>query len=124
MSMRKNRVIYFPLILPILALLFWSIFFFEGETKYNKTISELNNKKIGGIVLKSNELNRGFHLIEISDKISNCKLIYNLPKSWFFKENNILIGDSVSKEAKSETMTFYKKSKGRFQKCCEYEIGM
>ncbi len=124
MTMRKNRMIYFPLILPILALLFWSIFFFEGEKKYNKTISELNNKKISGFVLKSNEVNRGFHLIEISDKITNCKLIYKLPKSWFFKENNIIIGDSVSKEAKSEIMTFYKKSKGRFQKCCEYEIGM
>lgn len=117
-------MIYLPLLLPLLGIIFWGIYFWKGENKFDKMVSEFTNKKIDGIVSFSKEGSRGFHLIEIADKISDSTLKYNVPKSWFFKENGIKIGDSVSKESNSKTMTFYKAKNGVFEKCCDYEIGM
>lgn len=122
--MKKNKMIFIPLILPLLAFLFWGVFFWKGEKKFDKMTLEFTNKKINGIISKSNEKNRGFHLLEIYDKTNNSTLSYSLPKSWFFKENKIQVGDSVSKEANSKIMIFYKNKNGTFEKCCEYEIGM
>lgn len=115
---------YLPLLLPILALIFWVLYFWMGEKKFDEMTLEFTNKRIKGIIVKSNEKNRGFHFLEIKEKSTNSRFHYSLPKSWFFIENNIQVGDSVSKEAKSNVMTFFKYKNGKFIKCCDYEIGM
>ena len=122
--MKKSKMIYLPLLLPLLGVIFWSIYFSKGENKFEEMVSQFTNKKIDGIVLYSKEGTRGFFLIEIADKLSDSTLKYNVPKSWFFKENDIKIGDSVSKKSNSKIMTFYKVKNGVFEKCCDYEIGM
>ncbi len=58
-------------------------------------VEEFTYRKINGIVIKSNEKDRGFHLIEINDHLSDSVLKYSVPKSWFFKENKIQIGECM-----------------------------
>ncbi len=93
--MKKNKMIYLPLLLPLLGVIFWGIFFWKGENKYGKMVEKFTSRKINGIVIKSNEKDRGFHLIEINDHLSDSVLKYSVPKSWFFKENKIQIGECM-----------------------------
>lgn len=122
--MKLSKKIYLQLLLFLSVGIFWSIYFWNGNIKFGKLVSEFTNRKIDGIVTYSEVGTRGFHFIEIADNLSDSTLIYNLPKSWFFKENKIIKGDSVSKEWNSRLMTFYKFKNGTYEKCCEYEIGM
>lgn len=122
--MRLNKTIYTPLLIFIAAIIFWGIFFFNGDGKFDKMVSDFTARQINGTITFSSEKGRGFYLLEINDKVSDTDLKFSVPKSWFFKENNIQVGDSVSKEANSKKMTFFKNSDGSFEKCCEYEIGM
>lgn len=122
--MKKTKMIYLPLLLPVVAIFFWGIFFLKGDNKFDKMVADFSKRKFNGVILKSQEKDRGFHIIEIKDEISNSLLEYNIPKSWFFKENNIQPGDRVSKEPNSKIMTFYKFKNDRYEKCCDYELGM
>lgn len=65
-------------------------------------------------------MNRGINSIQLStsDKVPNLRI------GWEIEKYNIQIGDSVSKEANSKIMVFYKLKSGVYVKYCEYEIGM
>ncbi len=122
--MKKSKLIYLPLLIPFIGGIFWCIYFIEGGNKFDKMVLQFTSKKIEGRISYSKKGTRGFHILEISDRLSNSTLKYNLPKSWFFKENNILNEDSVSKKSNTPVMTIYKLKNGIYEKCCDYEIGM
>jgi len=108
-------------------MLFFSIvavYFWYGEKRYNKMVADFTRRKIDGLVVKSVMGLRGFYYLDIKDNISNDTLKYYLPKSWFFRDNHIATGDSVSKQMNNKVMEFYKLKDRVFEKCCKYEIGM
>jgi hypothetical protein len=120
--MNKNWMILLPLMMALFGIIFWTIFFWIGGYKFAKMVQDFTEREFRGIVIISSEQHRGFHFIKIKDYVSDSTLEYSVPGSWFFKENNIRIGDSVSKEINNKTMTFYKLKNGFFEKCCEYEL--
>lgn len=121
--MRKDIIItVIQLVVLLLGVLFFGIYFYNGETKYNKMCDDFTERRFNGLVVKSIAEGRGFYLIEINDEISDSTLQYTVPKSWFFKNNDIKIGDSVCKKVDSRIMTFYKRKSNVYEKCCEYEL--
>lgn len=120
--MKNSKLIYWPLSLPLIVIFIGLIYFYNGEKKYNKMVDDYQEKEIKGLIINLKEEGRGDHLLEINDKVSNKVLKYSLPVSWEIKEYGIQNGDSVSKEANSKTITFYKNEGGVYIKLCDFEL--
>jgi len=111
-----------PYILPVTIIIVMAVYLIVGTIKYGKMIDDIVNRQIIGVITLAREEGRGFFLIEINDEISHKTLCYSLRKSWFFKENNIKVGDKVDKAGYSTTLNFYTKINEQFEKCCDYQI--
>lgn len=98
-------------------------FFLHGMNEYKKMEKDFISRNIEGRISSVEDAERGFYCIRIEDKVAKKSLLYQLPQSFFFKENKIRKGDSVSKEMNSTIMTFYKFDKGIYKECCDYKIG-
>ncbi len=98
------------------------VFFTINAIKYDHMLETLQNSEFNGLIKDSKKEPRDFYYIMIKDNISKTCLKYSLPTSWFFLVNKIQIGDSVSKNANSKMITFYKLKNGVFEKCCDYEV--
>lgn len=110
------------LIYAIFGLIFLSaaIFFIHKGRWYNNKLIEFEKREVSGRIINLKKLTKGFYAIKLSSEMP----LPNLRIGWEIEEYNIQIGDSVSKEANSKLMTFYKFKNGAYEKCCEYEIGM
>lgn len=97
------------------------IFIANNQIRHNKELKLFISKGIYGSITKLNDLSRGTYSIEIKQD----NFIYetpSLPIAWEIKEYNIQVGDSISKEANSKAITFYKVKNSSYKKCCEYEM--
>lgn len=117
------KYVIFFIVLFLISIIFAIIFFRNNYVEYKKEITELIEKEIQGKIKNLKNENRGSYYIEISTLNGDIK-IHSLPIAWEIEKYNIQIGDSVSKEANSKIMSFYKAKNGVFEKCCDYEIGM
>jgi hypothetical protein len=117
------KYIIFFITLFLISIVFAIVFFRNNYLKHENVITELIEKEIQGKIKGLKNENRGSYYIEISTLNGDIK-IHSLPIAWEIEEYNIQIADSVSKEANSKIMTFYKFKNGAYEKCCEYEIGM
>ena len=98
------------------------VFFTVNASKYDDKLEALQKSEFNGLIKDTKKETRGFYYIMIKDNISKTFLKYSLPSDWFFLENKIQSGDSVSKNANSKMITFYKLKNGVFEKCCDYEV--
>lgn len=109
------------IIILIAILLIWVIFSFSFFRKnylhQKREIKRLKSQKINGQINILENKNRGSYNLQIGNyKINSLPIAYEVDKY------NIQLGDSVSKEANSTLMIFYKNKNGSFEKYCEYEI--
>jgi len=110
------------IVLMLIALPILGIFEYHEFTAYQKELKEIQLKKFAGKIIELNDRG-GLCVITINDKVSNMDLKCDLDaKSGFFDENQIGVGDSLSKEANNSHLTFYKPYQGKFVKCCEFNI--
>src|SRR5690242_7646803 len=98
------------------AIIIGLVFFIHNYYQYQYDLKLIIAKDIKAIVTKSKEESRGFFNIELENN-NGVKIRYSLPQSWFFLKNHIQAQDSVSKEANSKIMTFYKLKDGVYEKC-------
>lgn len=92
--------------------------------KLSKHIDEMHfliKTEIKGTILVLKNEQRGSYYIEIKSKNINHK-IHSLPIAWEVDEYDIKVGDSISKEADSRMMFFYKTNNGINRKYCEFKI--
>lgn len=115
---RYNKVLLYVFFIAILcAVVFLRNKYSEARAAENTIIS----MKIEGVIVYSKDISRGtqyFEILNRKDSIVKC----TLHVSSFFKENNIGLNDSISKEGNSEIMLFYKYSSSGYRRCCECDI--
>jgi len=93
------------------------LFFIKKNKTHNREIKELIRMELNGRINILENINRGSYNL----KIGTYK-IHSLPIAFEIEKYNIQIGDSVSKEANSRIIKFYKNKNGVFEKYCEYNI--
>ena len=97
------------------------VFFTRNYLSYKEELNSLIAKEINGHIVALKDENRGSYYIEI-ETLKETYKIHSLPIAWEIKEYNIQVGDSISKEANSKTMIFYKLKDGIYKECCKYKI--
>ena len=117
------KYIVFFVALFLISIILGITFFRKNYLKHKDVIAELINKEVKGKIKSLRNENRGSYYVEISTLNGEIKL-HSLPIAWEIETYHIQIGDSVSKEANSKIMTFYKVENGVYRRCCGYEIGM
>ena len=101
----------------VIAWIVWSVLSdgFQREDLYKR--------EFNGPIIKAEISTKGFYVFAIDDRTTATKLEYYLHMARLITENQIEVGDSVSKESRESIIHFYKKRDGAFEKCCEYEFG-
>jgi hypothetical protein len=100
-----------------------SFFLINGLYEKTKSDSEFKQKKFNGQILELTEQTRGYVRFLIRDHDTNDTLDYSLMfYSPFLEENNIAVGDSVSKAEMSSVVSFFKKKNEKYEKCCEFDF--
>jgi predicted membrane protein len=95
-----------------------AFFYFRKNHLYHKReISDLVSKELNGQINILENRNRGSYNLQIG----NYK-INSLPIAFEVEKYKIKLGDSISKEANSHIMIFYRNKNGTLEKYCEYEI--
>ena len=114
MSHKYTSVLY---AIFLVVLVFAFLFFRKNYVAHKREKKELINKELKGKIIHLENMNRGSYDL----KINNYE-IRSLEIGFEVQKYNIQIGDSVSKEANSNIMTFYKNRNGIFEEYCKYEI--
>ena len=96
--------------------------YYSTMIKFENMENAIIKAEINGLLINVKNVNKGNYYIEIKD--SKTKIVYpcDLPLASFVSENNIQLNDSISKEAKNDSLTFYRKVENKYQPCCIYEI--
>lgn len=89
--------------------------------EHKKRIDFLISREINGIITDSKDESRGSAYLEVKTENDTYQM-HSLPLSRRIKINNIQLGDSISKEANSNIMIFYKRKNGEFLECFKYEM--
>ena len=101
------------------------VFFFgwivSSVYKDKKQTDDLIKREISGVLIEIENATHGIYGFKIRQHTSGKELNYYLHASKFVRENSIQKGDSIAKESNSNTISFFKKANGSFQKCCELE---
>jgi len=97
------------------------VFFTRNYLSHKDELNSMIPKEIKGRIVALKDENRGSYYLEI-ETLKETHKIHSLPIAWEIKEYNIQVGDSISKEANSRMMLFYKLKNGIYEKCCEFEM--
>lgn len=105
-------------LLSILGILLvsWIVISLYNDKKQSDDLIE---REINGILINSKDITHGKYALIIKQHGTGEEIKYYLHISKFFQDNNIQVGDSISKNANSHTINFFKKRNGTFNKCCE-----
>jgi hypothetical protein len=95
----------------------WSI---NNYSEHQSALKFFAEKEVKGKITALKNEKRGSYFIEIDDLITKHQM-HSLRIGWAVEEYNISVGDSVSKDANSKRMVFYKLKNGVFEKLCEDE---
>jgi hypothetical protein len=99
-----------------------AVFYFtRNYLSHSSELKSLESKEINGRIVALKDENRGSFYIEI-ETIQETHRMHSLPIAWEIEKYNIQVGDSVSKEAGSRTMIFYKLKDGIYKECFKYEM--
>lgn len=92
-----------------------------GASIYNDTkqSDDLIKREINGILISSKDIAHGKYALVIKQHETGEGIKYDLSVSRFFRDNNIQVGDSISKAADSHIISFFKKKGKTYYKCCE-----
>src|SRR5687767_8415090 len=93
----------------LIALFSWIIFSAIDRAEQE---DDLIKREISGILITVKDLQRGNYILRIKQHETGEELEYHLQISRFMKENNIQVNDSISKDANSHTLNFFKKKHG------------
>ncbi len=96
------------------------IFFIRKYLERKEKIKDFIEKEVKGRIISLKDINRGRY--EISIKTFNDTINQSLGIAWHIEKYNIQVGDSVSKEANSRIMIFYRTKGGKFKEYLKYEI--
>ena len=86
--------------------------FFKQEKEFIKT-------EIHGVLTNIRDQQRGHFRLTIKESPSNNMIQYSIYAGKFFKENDIKENDSISKEANSYSVFFYRRKDTAFEKPVE-----
>jgi hypothetical protein len=100
----------------VISMLTWAIV--SGVDRSNQE-NDLIKREISGILVTVKDLQHGDYTIRIKQHNTGKEMEYYLQISRFIKENNIQVNDSISKEANSHTLNFYRKKDGIYEKYCD-----
>ncbi|MEN9639360.1 MAG: hypothetical protein RLZZ262_1228 [Bacteroidota bacterium] len=103
----------------LFVVVFAFLFFRKNQIAHQRETKELIGKELYGKIKILENMNRGSYDL----KIDNYE-IRSLPIAFEIQQYNIQVGDSMSKEANSNIIKFYKIKNGTFEKCFDYEIRM
>jgi hypothetical protein len=79
-------------------------------------------RELSGVLVAVKDIHRGSSSVTIKQHPTGELLEYNLEISKFLRENGIRERDSISKNANSGIIIFYKADeRGVYAKCCELE---
>jgi hypothetical protein len=116
---KKNLIVLFS-ILAILVLI--AVFVLsKNYLNYRANTNALIGQQINGIIKSMKDQSRGSYFLEIQTE-KEIISVHSLPVAWEVKKYNIQVGDSISKEANSRIMKFYKSRNGVIEKICEFEM--
>ncbi len=110
----------------IVLVLFISIMVYFGVNyvRYQHELEAIQGIRIEGIITQCKYLQGGFTHLEINNIALHSTFNHDLlDGGGNFESNNIKAGDSVSKNADSDFMIFYKKKSGHYVVFYEYEVG-
>jgi predicted membrane protein len=99
------------------------VYFSKNHIRYKDELKVLVTREIKGTIIALKDERRGSYYIAIQCTEDTIKQ-HSLQIGWEIKEYHIQIGDSISKEANSNIMLFYKLKDSIYEKRCEYEIEM
>lgn len=108
-------------LLSILGILLasWIIDLIYREKKQR---GDFFKQEVNGILIRSKDIYRGMFKLTIRQHHTEEEVTYSLSISKFLRDYNIQIGDSISKDANSRTIEFFRKSNGTFSKCCDLYV--
>ncbi len=103
----------------ILVFLFFISFivFLNIKSKIKK--DKLIKKELAGIIASSGGIGKGIYRLEIKKHNEIETELIDISDFLFFKENNIIYGDSIYKSSNSKTIFFFKKNDNEYKLCCE-----
>lgn len=96
------------------------VFFTRKYLEHKEKIKIFIGKEVKGRIIALKDINRGSYIISI--KTFNDTINQSLGIAWHIEKYNIQVGDSVSKEANSRIMIFYRTKGGKFKEYLKYEI--
>lgn len=97
----------------IISLFIWLI---HQMVERDKLFKELKAVKIDGRILKIEDKNKGSAKLTIKSHPSGDTVTYPFRNRYFFSENNITAGDSLSKELNIAVIYFYRRNFSGFEK--------
>ncbi len=114
---------YIVLLIVIYVSIFISgiVFFTRKYLEHKEKIKIFIGKEVKGRIIALKDAGRGDYYIEIKTLKDTFK-IHGLPIAWHIENYNIQVGDSVSKEANSRIMIFYRTKGGKIKEYLKYEI--
>lgn len=114
---------YTYMILSIFALvaIIGLSYLINRSIKYDNDLYLLRKSEIKGTIIGLTDKGRGYCYMKIK-KSEDAINQYSLSIAWEVKQYGIQIGDSVSKEANSDTMVFYKFRNSNYHKICKYKM--
>lgn len=95
---------------------------YKAEVRNDEMVKDFTERKMNGLITRSKAGSKGSHLLNIKDRESNLELKYIVLQNWFFLENNVQVGDSVSKLANTKILSIFKFKENGYEKCCDYEV--
>ncbi|GIV44992.1 MAG: hypothetical protein KatS3mg035_2115 [Bacteroidia bacterium] len=113
---------YIVLLIVIYVSIFISgiVFFTRKYLEYKEEIKVFIGKEVKGRIIALKDEGRGHY--EISIKTFNDTINQSLGIAWHIENYDIQVGDSVSKEANSRIMIFYRTKGETFKEYLKYEI--
>ena len=104
-------------VLSIVALIV-SISLVEKFRLLQNQLGILESAKLNGIVYELKDTQKGTYTV-VTKVNQGVYYIHGIHLSWYIDKYNIQVGDSISKNANSDTLSFFKLESGVYKKRCD-----
>ena len=118
--MNNNARKIFLITIVIVFIGFVSFLIFR-TSKAKQAERDFIGRNLTGKIIGLKDRFRGNYKLTIEEYQAKKMFEYTLQISWFVKENNISIGDSINKSSHGTTKFYKKGMQGHFEYCCELQ---
>jgi hypothetical protein len=84
----------------------------------HKRLQILEGSKLNGIVYELKDTQKGTYTV-VTKVNHGVYYIPGIHLSWYIDKYNVQVGDSISKNANSDTLSFFKLENGVYKKRCD-----